>query len=79
MERGECWLALSGFHVCEFCLQPPEKKPPPETTGNGEIRVVDVHGITYVAPVLVLHYVVAHEYLPPPKFTEAAIKAAAAA
>ena len=51
---------------------------PQRAMGNGEIRVVDTaSGITYVAPVLVLHYVVAHGYLPPPEFIDAAIEAAA--
>ena len=45
--------------------------PPPGTTGNGEIRVVDVMGTTYVAPVLILHYVAEHGYLPPKEFVDA--------
>src|SRR5215470_681598 len=48
-----------GKHLCEFCPKPPLKiianrlpmiDPPPDTTGNGEIRVLDSSGITYVAP-----------------------------
>ena len=66
-----------GRHMCEFCPEPPiitnanglrMLSPPEGTTGNGEIRVSDNDGTTYVAPVLVLHYVVAHGYLPPPQF-----------
>jgi hypothetical protein len=49
--------------------------PLPGTTGNGEIRVRAANGITYVAPVLVLHYVVEHGYLPPQEFIEAVIDA----
>jgi hypothetical protein len=45
------------------------------TTGNGEIRVTAPNGITYVAPVLILHCVVAHGYLPPQEFVEATINA----
>jgi hypothetical protein len=73
-----------GSHMCEFCPDPPEivspggirmLNPPPGTTGNGEIRVTSATGTTYVAPVLVLHYVVAHGYLPPQEFIDAAIEA----
>jgi hypothetical protein len=54
----------------------PMLDPLPGTTGNGEIRVTAMNGITYVAPVLILHYVVAHGYLPPREFVHAAINAA---
>jgi hypothetical protein len=66
-----------GAHLCEFCPPPPVKvtegglrliEPPPGTSGNGEIRVSDRSGITYVAPVLILHYVETHGYLPPLEF-----------
>jgi hypothetical protein len=72
-----------GLHDCEFCPTPPMKMladglripdPPRETMGTGEIRVVAAgRGITYVAPVLVLHYVIAHGYLPPQEFIDAVI------
>lgn len=73
-----------GRHVCELCPGPPVKTslggipvpdPLPGTTGSGEIRVKAKNGITYVAPVLVLHYVVTHSYLPPQEFVDAAIHA----
>lgn len=73
-----------GSHSCEFCPPPPMKMSPggipmlyplPGTTGNGEIRITATNGIVYVAPVLVLHYVVAHGYLPPQEFVDAAISA----
>jgi hypothetical protein len=65
-----------GFHDCEFCPEPPVtvrngirlKEGPPGTTGNGEIRVIGQDGITYVAPALLLHYIEAHGYQPPPAF-----------
>ena len=71
-----------GFHTCEFCPAPPSKMTrhgialpdwPPETRGNGEIRVLASSGLTYVAPVLVLHYVAVHHYRPPQQFIDAAI------
>ena len=73
-----------GSHLCEFCPPPPMKMSPggipmqyplPGTTGNGEIRVTATNGVTYVAPVLILHCVVAHGYLPPQEFVDAAINA----
>lgn len=70
-----------GSHSCEFC---PAREPlaakkiglqmiedDPETMGNGEIRVKGENGITYVAPVLVRHYVTEHRYLPPQEFIDA--------
>jgi len=64
-----------GFHLCEFCpnLSMKMYPRPPGTSGNGEIRVAARNGVIYVAPVLVLHYVVAHGYLPPQEFIDAAI------
>lgn len=68
-----------GIHLCEFCPRPPENltpsglrtiDPAPGTFGNGEVRV-RAHGTTYVAPVLVLHYVEAHNYAPPAEFVSA--------
>ena len=47
--------------------------PLPGTTGNGEIRITAANGTIYVAPVLILHYVVAHGYQPPQEFVDAAI------
>jgi hypothetical protein len=71
-----------GSHLCEFCPRPPTVLskggipmlvPPHGTTGNGEIRVTGANGKTYVAPVLILHYVVEHQYLPPEVFTDAVL------
>ena len=42
--------------------------------GNGEIRVTDAAGQVYAAPVLVLHYVTAHDYLPPEGFIDAVMR-----
>jgi hypothetical protein len=71
-----------GVHICEFCSPPPVTirnglkwiDPPPETAGNGEIRVVDSDGQTYVAPVLVLHYIQEHRYQPPEAFISAVLR-----
>jgi hypothetical protein len=74
-----------GYHSCEFCPEPPLvlsvsgarlAAPPGETMGNGEIRVAGSIGIIYVAPVLIAHYVEAHEYRPPQQFIGAVFAAA---
>ncbi len=76
-----------GAHLCEFCPAPPVVttpkglrliEPPPGTSGNGEIRVVGSGGRTYVAPVMVLHYIDAHAYRPPQAFIEAVLQLARA-
>jgi hypothetical protein len=43
--------------------------------GNGEIRVPGLSGVVYVAPVLVAHYVEAHNYRPPDEFIQAVLSA----
>ena len=74
-----------GSHICDFCPPPPTVlspggipmlDPPVGTTGNGEVWVEGRDGVTYVAPTLVLHYVVDHQYAPPTAFVEAAIASA---
>jgi hypothetical protein len=45
-----------------------------ERSSNGEIRVAS-DGITYAAPVLIVHYIEEHGYLPPARFLEAIDKA----
>lgn len=73
-----------GKHQCEFCPGPPPElrngllwsTAPEEILGNGEIRVEGSDGITYVAPVLVRHYVEKHQYAAPLVFVEACIASA---
>ena len=70
-----------GRHQCEFCPSPPPESrngllwstAPDEIMGNGEIHVRGEDGTTYVAPVLVRHYVEAHQYSPPPAFVLACL------
>jgi hypothetical protein len=71
-----------GFHVCEFCPLPfrklsgggtPIPDPKPGTTGNGEIRVLGADGVTFVAPVLIVHYITEHQYSPPQQFVDAVL------
>ncbi|GGZ17746.1 DUF7919 family protein [Novosphingobium colocasiae] len=73
-----------GSHLCDLCPRPvmtlssggiPMLEAAPETRGNGEIWVKGYDGFTYVAPVLVLHYVSKHHYAPPQAFVDAIIAA----
>ena len=59
-----------GFHVCEFC------KPSPGddcAKGNGQIRICSQNNIWYVAPTMIYHYVIKHNYHPPNEFINAII------
>jgi hypothetical protein len=68
-----------GYHFCEYCPQPETfvrnglrmMDPQPEISGNGEVRITGTDGRTYVAPVLVRHYIEAHHYRPPDAFIDA--------
>jgi hypothetical protein len=64
-------LLHRGFHVCDFC--PRDRRDNYPSRGNGQIRVLGRNGIWYAAPTMVHHYVVAHEYQPPPEFVDAVL------
>jgi len=76
-----------GVHVCELCIEPPNlvknglpnRVSNPECSwgqwiagpkSNGEIGV-SRGGTTFAAPVLIVHYIEAHRYLPPEEFLKA--------
>lgn len=65
-----------GFHVCEICSRPKGLLTHEEQyawmrgrSSNGEIRVTRGN-ITYAAPVLIMHYIQEHGYLPPQEFLD---------
>lgn len=66
-----------GYHDCEFCQILEEiarlnRTPSYQSRlGNGEVHVPGENGKTYVAPVLVYHYVKEHQYKPPEEFISA--------
>ncbi|MGH9517360.1 MAG: 5'-methylthioadenosine/S-adenosylhomocysteine nucleosidase [Terriglobales bacterium] len=69
---------MRGFHMCPFCEYdgPKDSSTDPTRRGNGEIRVPGENGIVYAAPVLICHYIQAHEYSPPHEFIDAVRKSA---
>lgn len=67
-----------GFHGCHFCTEHDDYSVRVADSegefrlGQGEIRVPAKDGkVTYVAPNLIYHYVVVHQYQPPDLFLEA--------
>lgn len=65
-----------GKHICELCFKPPDfvvdfrDKWVAQRSSNGEIRVV-YGGVTFAAPLLIVHYIEEHYYLPPAQFLKA--------
>ena len=66
-EAVSFWIAC-GHHRCEFC--PPAGPWTLANVSNREI-LVPARGVIYVAPVLILHYIEAHRYIPPDEFIDA--------
>jgi len=62
-------LLHRGHHDCQFCDRKWDEWP----IASGQIRVLGQNGKWYAAPTLVIHYVEAHEYLPPAKFIDAVL------
>ena len=67
-----------GFHLCPFCPQSAKAKTyfykgKNTSFGSGEIAVRGKRWKTYVAPDLIYHYVVEHQYKPPGEFIEAVL------
>lgn len=72
---------LRGVHDCEFCnMESPVRIPATGTgrevvsLGMGELHVTSRDGPTYSAPSLIVHYVIAHNYLPPQEFIDAVLR-----
>ncbi|MCA1223021.1 DUF7919 family protein [Streptomyces sp. 8L] len=69
-----------GMHFCELC---PDFLTARENTsrgdlfiGSGEIRVTGRQGIAYASPVMIVHYVEQHGYLPPADYCAAVLPSA---
>ncbi len=77
---------MRGWHNCELCtVESPIEVPSRwdarglQYLGNGELHVPTASKVTYVAPTLLIHYMDAHEYLPPREFLDAVLALAPSA
>ena len=76
--RVDLWGVSMGRHGCGLCGMPPDRAPATEvihkgqrlSLGSGYITV-PVRRALYVAPSLIIHYVLAHGYQPPDAFLAA--------
>jgi hypothetical protein len=70
---------MRGVHHCELCAveSPIRLVADVErgwvSLGMGEIHVHGARGVVYAAPSLIIHYIDAHQYLPPVEFQRAAL------
>jgi hypothetical protein len=73
---------MRGYHHCQFCeraarlhaVMRPELRlvdAPDVARGNGEIWLTARGGTNYASPVMVVHYIDEHFYLPPEAFIDA--------
>lgn len=66
-----------GWHSCTLCGEYTEHRATSERAGityrlgHAEIRAVSDDGVLYVAPNLIIHYIVDHLYGPPAEFIDA--------
>jgi hypothetical protein len=65
-----------GVHKCDLCSPGDPDLDDDSMYGHAEIRAVGDDGVRYAAPMLVLHYVVKHQYLPPQCFIDAVLRVA---
>ena len=68
LARNPVRAELFGHHECDLC-----EGNGPKATGTGEIEVSGPDGSSYTAPVLIVHYVSKHNYLPPQEFIDAVL------
>ncbi|MFG1652140.1 hypothetical protein ACGFIE_19650 [Micromonospora sp. NPDC049275] len=69
-----------GYHYCEICVRDLGEDTRDAVRQGAIAREsaefeVRGDGVVYAAPQLLLHYVAAHEYLPPAEFCTAALRA----
>ena len=69
---------MRGFHECVFCLRENRQsrislncKGKVRYLGSAEVWVRSHDGTSYAAPNLIVHYIEAHDYLPPKDFLDA--------
>ena len=59
-------IQTRGFHNCPYCGN---------DRSSNEIRVISKAGIVYASPMLVIHYIKAHNYKPPDEYINAVLDA----
>lgn len=68
-------VASAGWHDCPFCCLSRGPRTLMYKKAQVHMGISNVfipgNGCVYVAPSLILHYIDAHEYLPPPPFCQA--------
>ena len=74
---------MRGIHYCEFCDLEDANYPVANERGWGHLGSYELHipgiaGTWFVAPSLVVHYVLAHDYSPPLVFQQAVVNEACA-
>lgn len=66
-----------GLHECELCrsrdANAARRNEEELLLGSAEIRAIGEQGQLYAAPNLIYHYVVSHNYSPPPEFVHAVL------
>jgi hypothetical protein len=63
-EAWEPFMSM-GVHICEFCERDPDE--------NGSNIWIPAKRVVYIAPAMILHYVICHEYQPPLEFIDAVL------
>ena len=61
-------MQTRGFHGCDFCEKNNRENG---SLSSNEIRVVSKEGKIYASPMMIIHYVKYHNYLPPQEFIDA--------
>lgn len=60
-----------GFQLCHFCKEQIVDNKIKCATSSNEIRIVSADGKIYASPMMIIHYVESHNYLPPQEFVDA--------
>lgn len=77
LEQISCYSVnqTRGLHDCNICASEIsiiyELKGKKLLLGSAEIRIFSTKGEIYAAPNMLLHYIMVHNYLPPPSFLDA--------
>lgn len=76
--NSEVNLIRGARHACNICGAPSmniEKDGKKGILGASEIWVPGANGTHFASPSMIVHYVLEHDYLPPPEYIETVLKA----